>query len=43
MELVFATSNQNKVIEVQKVVGQKFKLLSLNDIGCVEEIPETAD
>lgn len=43
MELVFATANQNKVIEVQKVVGQKFKLLSLNDIGCVEEIPETAD
>jgi XTP/dITP diphosphohydrolase len=43
MELVFATSNQNKVKEVQKLVGQKFKLLSLNDINCTEEIPETAD
>ncbi len=43
MELVFATANQNKVLEVQKLVGQKFKLLSLTDIGCDEEIPETAD
>ncbi len=43
MELVFATANQNKVAEVQKLVGQKFKLLSLKDINCNEEIPETAN
>jgi XTP/dITP diphosphohydrolase len=43
MELVFATANQNKVIEVQKLIGQKFKLLSLKDINYTEEIPETAD
>ena len=43
MELVFATANQNKVLEVQKLVGQKFKLLSLEDINCTDEIPETAD
>ena len=43
MELVFATANQNKVNEVQKLVGQKFKLLSLKDINCTEEIPETGD
>ena len=43
MELVFATANKNKVLEVQKVVGQKIKLLSLTDIGCHVEIPETAN
>ncbi|MBP7807780.1 MAG: non-canonical purine NTP diphosphatase [Bacteroidia bacterium] len=41
MELVFASSNQNKVIEIQKVVGSKIKLLSLNDINCTQEIEET--
>ena len=41
MELVFASSNQNKVTEIQKVVGSKIKLLSLNDINCNEEIEET--
>lgn len=41
MELVFASSNQNKVIEIQKVVGNKIKLLSLKDIDCLEEIEET--
>lgn len=41
MELVFASSNQNKVTEIQKVVGSKIKLLSLNDINCTEEIEET--
>lgn len=41
MELVFASSNQNKVAEIQKLVGNKFKLLSLKDINCSEEIAET--
>ena len=41
MELVFASSNQNKVNEIQKVVGKKIKLLSLKDIDCAEEIEET--
>lgn len=41
MELVFASSNQNKVAEIQKLVGNKFKLLSLKDINCTEEIAET--
>lgn len=41
MELVFASSNQNKVAEIQKLVGNKFKLLSLKDINCAEEIAET--
>jgi XTP/dITP diphosphohydrolase len=41
MELVFASSNQNKVAEIQKLVGNKIKLLSLKDIHCTEEIEET--
>lgn len=41
MELVFASSNQNKVSEIQKILGSKIKLLSLNDIKCDEEIEET--
>jgi XTP/dITP diphosphohydrolase len=40
MELVFASSNQNKVAEIQKLIGNKFKLLSLKDINCTEEIIE---
>lgn len=41
MELVFASSNQNKVNEIQKLIGNRIKLLSLRDINCTEEIAET--
>ena len=41
MELVFASSNQNKIIEIQKLIGNKIKLLGLKDINCTEEIAET--
>ncbi len=40
MELVFATNNQHKLDELQAIVGNEIKLLSLKDIGCTEEIPE---
>ena len=40
MKLVFATNNQNKLKELQAILGERFKLLSLHDIGCNEEIPE---
>ena len=40
MELVFATNNQHKLEELQAILGNRFKLLSLKDIGCHEEIPE---
>lgn len=43
MKLVFATHNQNKVKEVQPLFPEDITLLSLNDIGCHEEIPETSD
>jgi XTP/dITP diphosphohydrolase len=42
MELVFATQNQNKLREVKKLLPASITLLSLKDIGCVEDIPETA-
>ena len=41
MELVFATNNKNKVHEVQHILPKSFKILSLKDINCLEEIPET--
>ena len=43
MKLVFATHNQNKLLEVQALVPSSIELLSLEDIGCNEEIPETAE
>lgn len=43
MELVFASSNQHKVEEIQAIAGSKFALKSLNDIGCFDEIPETGN
>lgn len=42
MKLVFATNNQNKLKEIQHILGSDFELLGLKDIGCEEDIPETA-
>jgi XTP/dITP diphosphohydrolase len=41
--LVFATNNPNKLREVRMLLGEGFDLLSLEDIGCREELPETGD
>jgi len=41
MKLVFATHNQHKLKEVQSLLPKSIDLLSLNDIGCNEEIHET--
>ena len=43
MELVFVTSNKHKASEVQKVIDPRFRIKNLQDIGCEEDIPETAD
>ncbi|GAA4783057.1 non-canonical purine NTP diphosphatase [Olivibacter ginsenosidimutans] len=40
--LVFATNNQHKLIEVQGMVKHLFHIQSLSDIGCMVDIPETA-
>ena len=42
MKLVFATHNQNKMKEVATLVPSYIELLSLTDIGCFDEIPETS-
>lgn len=42
LELVFATNNQHKLREVIQLLPDTIKVLSLRDIGCTEEIPETA-
>ena len=43
MRLVFATNNKHKLDEVRAILGGKIELLSLNDINCHDDIPETAD
>jgi XTP/dITP diphosphohydrolase len=43
MKIVFATHNLNKLQEVRAAMPSTIQLLSLDEIGCFEEIPETAD
>ena len=42
MQLVFASNNKNKILEIQSMLPESIKILSLEDIGCIEDIPETA-
>lgn len=39
-EIVFATNNQHKLEEIKAILGDKWKILSLNDIDCHDEIEE---
>ena len=39
-ELVFATNNEHKLSELRAIVGDKFRILGLKDIGCTDEIKE---
>jgi len=41
MKLVFATNNRNKLQELQSILGDTIELVSLKDIGCNVDIPET--
>ena len=43
MKLVFATHNQNKFREIESLLPEHIELLSLEDIGCKEDIEETGD
>jgi XTP/dITP diphosphohydrolase len=43
MKIVFATNNQHKLSEVRAIVSSQYEILSLSEIGCYDEIPETAD
>ncbi|WP_378187612.1 non-canonical purine NTP diphosphatase [Aquimarina sp. W85] len=42
MKIVFATNNINKLKEVQAIVPDTLTIVSLKDIGCFEDIPETS-
>ena len=41
--IVFATNNSHKLQEIRSIVGGRYNILSLSDIDCHDEIPETAD
>ncbi len=40
MKLVFATNNQHKLYEIKHLLNDSIELLSLNEIGCMEDVPE---
>ena len=42
-KIVFATNNPHKLREIREITDGKIEILSLADIGCHEDIPETAD
>ena len=42
-QIVFATNNAHKLEELRQIIGSRFEILSLNDIDCHDDIPETAD
>lgn len=43
MKLVFASNNKHKIQEIKQLLPETFEIVSLEDIGCFEDIPETAD
>ena len=43
MKICFATNNPKKIEEVKAALGPDFEIVSLQDIGCFEELPETGD
>ena len=43
MKIVFATNNAHKLSEIRQILGDSVEVLSLADIGCHVDIPETAD
>ena len=42
-KLVFATNNDHKLKELRQILSSEFELLSLSDIGCTDDIPETGN
>ncbi|MDJ1502494.1 non-canonical purine NTP diphosphatase [Cytophagaceae bacterium BD1B2-1] len=43
MQLCFATNNRHKIEEISRLVGNNFHIVSLQEIGCYDELPETHD
>lgn len=42
MRLCFATNNKHKLEEAKDIVGENFEIVSLQEINCIEELPETS-
>lgn len=42
-KIVFATNNLHKLEELRQILGSSYEILSLKEIGCFDDIPETAD
>ncbi|MFM9826860.1 non-canonical purine NTP diphosphatase [Flavobacterium sp.] len=43
MQLVFASNNINKILEIQSMLPKSIQIISLDEINCFEEIPETSN
>lgn len=43
MKIVFATNNYNKLKEIQSLIPKEIEIISLKEIGCTKDIPETGD
>lgn len=43
MKICFATNNPKKIEEVKAALGDSYEIVSLKDIGCLEDLPETGD
>ena len=43
MKIVFATNNPNKLAEIKALVPDSIEIISLKEIGCYDELPETRD
>ncbi|HON52311.1 MAG TPA: non-canonical purine NTP diphosphatase [Bacteroidales bacterium] len=43
MKLVFATNNKHKLQEIRAIAGKFFEIISLEELGCSDEIPETGE
>lgn len=42
-KIVFATNNKHKLDEIREILGERFEIVSLKDIGCDVDIPETGN
>ena len=43
MKLVFASNNKHKILEIQNMLPKGIQIISLEEINCFEEIPESAE
>jgi len=40
MKLCFASNNEHKLTEIRQIIGDTYQVVSLQEIGCTEELPE---